>query len=466
MKKTKIVCTLGPSSSDLETIKNMILGGMNVARFNMSHGDHKSHRVLINLVKQAREELNLPIGILIDTKGPEIRIGQFEEGSINLKEGKEFILTTKKCLGNNKQVYVNYRDLPNLLDTSDRVLLNDGLIELQVTKSGKDSTLCKVVHGGVLSNNKSINLPDINLHMPYLNEQDKKDIKFAITEGADMLALSFVNCAEDVKAVKEYILGISDKMPLIISKIESKLGVKNMSEIIDASDGIMVARGDLGVEIDFEKLPYTQKTMIEKCNEKGKISITATQMLESMINSTRPTRAEISDVANAILDGSSAIMLSGETTVGKYPVETVETMSKIALETESHFNPNVNYNSLCETATQGIGLSASTLAHSLNATAIAVVTTSGKSALSVARYKPCCPIVAITPQKDTMYKLSIVWNTFSCLDKKHSTINDLIVSSKQKLKKLGFAGRGDTIVQTAGSPSTINGTNLLTVSKL
>lgn len=466
MKKTKIVCTVGPSCSDLETIKNMVLGGMNVARFNMSHGNHKGHKELIDLVKKAREELNLPIGLLIDTKGPEIRVGQFEEGSILLKEGKEFTLTTKKCLGNIKQVSVSYVGLPNILDVSDRILLNDGLIELRVVKVNRDSVVCKVVHGGVLSNNKSINLPDVNLNMDYLSEQDKKDIKFGVLEGADILALSFVNCADDVLKVKDYIQSFSSTMPLIISKIESKLGVKNMNEIIEVSDGIMIARGDLGVEIDFEKLPFVQKTIIDRCNEKGKITITATQMLESMISSPRPTRAEISDVANAIFDGSSAIMLSGETTVGKFPVETVETMSKIALETEAHIKCSIDTNCLCETATQGIGLSAVTLAKSLNAQAISVVTTSGKSALSVARYKPCCPIVALTPNKETMYKLSVVYNTFSVLDKKHATINDMLTSAKNKVRKLGFANKGDTIVQTAGSPSTMGGTNLLTVSKI
>lgn len=466
MKKTKIVCTLGPSSNNLSTIREMILSGMNVARLNMSHANHTNHKELINLVKQAREELNLPVGIMIDTKGPEIRVGLFEDGSIMLKEGKEFTLTTKKVLGNIKQVSVSYKNLPNLLDVSDKILLNDGLIELQVVKTSKDSVLCKVVHGGELSNNKSINLPDINLHMDYLSEQDKKDIKFGVMEDAEILALSFVNSAEDVLAVKEYIKSFSNKMPLIISKIESKLGVRNMNEIIEVSDGVMVARGDLGVEIDFEKIPYTQKTLIEKCNKKGKISITATQMLESMINSPRPTRAEITDIANAILDGSSAIMLSGETTVGKFPVLAVETMSKIAMETEAHLQHNFEHDCFCLSATQGIGLSATTLANSLNAKVIAVVTTSGKSAISVARYKPACPIVAISPNKYTMYKLSLLWNTFSVLDKQHSTINEMLSAAKQKVKKLGFANKGDTIVQTAGSPSTMGGTNLLTVSKI
>lgn len=466
MKKTKIVCTLGPSSNNLNTVKEMILSGMNVARLNMSHSNHTNHKELLNIVKTAREELNLPVGIMVDTKGPEIRVGLFEEGSVQLKEGKEFTLTTKRVLGNSKQVSVSYKNLPNLLDISDRVLLNDGLIELQVIKSNKDSVLCKVVHGGELSNNKSINLPDINLHMEYLSEQDKKDIKFAVLEGAEILALSFVNSSEDILEVKEYIRSFSEEMPLIISKIESKLGVQNMDEIIEASDGIMVARGDLGVEIPFEKLPYTQKKLIEKCTQMGKISITATQMLESMIENPRPTRAEISDVANAILDGSSAIMLSAETSVGKYPILAVETMSKIAMETETYENSCENKNYNCLSHTQGIGLSATTLANSLNASAIAVVTTSGKSAMSVAQFKPNCPIIALTPNKQTMYKLSLVWNTFSTLDKKHSTINDMLTSAKTKVKKLGFVNKGDTIVQTAGSPSTMGGTNLLTITKI
>ncbi len=466
MKKTKVVCTIGPSSNNISCIKDMILKGMNVARFNMSHGTHDSHRQNINLVKKAREELNQPIGLMIDTKGPEIRIGEFQDGSTILKEGKDFTLTTKKCLGTNNKVYVNYKNFVSLLDVSDRILLNDGLIELAVKKINPDNVLCRVVHGGELSNNKSINLPDVNLNMDYLSEQDKKDIKFGVQEDAEILALSFVNCAQDVICVKEYIKTFSDKMPLIISKIESKRGVLNMDEIIEESDGIMVARGDLGVEINYEELPFIQKTLISKCSEKGKISITATQMLESMINSPRPTRAEISDIANAVQEGTSAIMLSGETTVGAYPVEAVEVMSKIAMESEYHLKSTLVQNDYSLNPTEAIGYSATALANSLNAGLIAVVTTSGNSAKQISRFKPECPILALTPNKYVMYKLSLLHNTYSVLDKKHDSVANMLNSAKQKAKKYGFAQKGDTIVQTAGVPNMTDGTNLLTISKI
>ena len=465
MKKTKIVCTLGPSSSKVSTIKKMIAMGMNVARFNMSHGNEISHKQLIDAVKQAREELNQPVGIMLDTKGPEIRIGVFENSSVNLKDKDKFILKTHECIGNSTGVYVNYARLPEIVKKDSRILLSDGLIELKVISTTNADVLCEVVHGGVLSNNKSINLPDIDLRMEYLSDKDKKDIKFGIKQDVDILALSFVNCAQDVLDVKNYIASFSKKMPLIISKIESKLGVKNMDEIIKESDGIMVARGDLGVEINFESLPLIQKTLIEKCNKLGKISITATQMLESMIENPRPTRAEVSDISNAVLDGSSAIMLSGETSVGKFPVETVSVMSKVAQETENHLQEN-SYEIKTSCSSEGIGLASYSLACSLNAKCITVVTTTGNSALQVSRFKPQAPILALSPNKKTVNKLSIVWGTYPVLDKKYGTINELLLSSKKKAVKLGYANVGDLIVSIAGAPSTIDGTNLLTVTKI
>lgn len=465
MKKTKIVCTLGPASSKVSVIKKMISMGMNVARFNMSHGNEASHKTLIDAVKQAREELNQPIGIMLDTKGPEIRVGVFENGSVNLKPQSKFILKTHDCVGNATGVYVNYAHLPEIVNKGSRILLSDGLIELKVISTTSTDVLCEVVHGGVLSNNKSINLPDIDLRMEYLSDKDKKDIKFGLKQDVDILALSFVNCAQDVLDVKNYIASISKKMPLIISKIESKLGVKNMDEIIKESDGIMVARGDLGVEINFESLPLIQKELIEKCNKLGKISITATQMLESMISAPRPTRAEVSDISNAVLDGSSAIMLSGETSVGKYPVETVSVMSKVAQETEKHLQQKA-VEIKTSSSSEGIGLASYALASSLNAKCITVVTTTGKSALQVARFKPHAPILALSPNKSTINKLSIVWGTYPILDKRYGTINELLVSSKKKAVKHGYAKQGDTIVSIAGAPSTIDGTNLLTVTKI
>ena len=335
MRSTKIVCTIGPAASSVQVLKQMLVQGMDVARFNMSHGTHQSHLSLINNARQAREELGLPLAILIDTKGPEIRVGDFENGGVNLVKGHSFVLTTQNILGSESIAYVNYAHLPAEVKKGTRMLLNDGKIELVVQAVNGKEILTKVVEGGYLSNKKAVNLPDIDIKMPYISEQDKLDIKFACDVDADYLAISFVTCADNVLAVKRLLAKYGKPDMKIISKIECAQGVNNAHEILEVSDGIMVARGDLGVEVDFAQIPLIQKELIAECNEHGKLSITATQMMESMSVNNRPTRAEISDVANAICDGTTAVMLSAETSAGNHPALCVQTMAKIAEEMDN-----------------------------------------------------------------------------------------------------------------------------------
>lgn len=468
MNKTKIVCTMGPACSDIETIKKMINAGMNVARFNMSHGTHESHKKLIDLVKQAREELDTPVAIMIDTKGPEIRIKQFESGKIFLRTGQEFSLTTEEIIGNETQVSVTYKKLPQIVREGTIILLNDGLIELRVDKILKTTIKTKVLVGGELSNNKSINIPSVELEMDYLSDVDKSDIAFGVREGVDVFSISFVNSASDVEDVKKYLKSLGQTNTFIISKIESAKGVQNMNEIISVSDGVMVARGDMGVEISFEKLPYIQKQIIKKASELGKLSITATQMLESMVNNTRPTRAEISDVANAIYDGTSAIMLSGETSAGKHPVLVVETMRKIATQTEETINYDHSLESFSSTndITGGIGYAACALSSSLSAKAILVTTNSGTSAKSICRFRPKTCIIALTPNKNIYYRLVMFWGVIPLLDKKCYSTDELLQSAKDRALNSGLVSVGDVVVQTSGLVENETGSNMLVVSQI
>ena len=468
MNKTKIVCTMGPSCNDLETIKQMIKAGMDVARFNMSHGTHESHRAQMNLVKQARFELGLPVAIMLDTKGPEIRIRQFKDGKIFLKKGQNFALTTELVTGDETVVSVTYSKLPEIVSPGTKILLNDGLIELKVIKIDGKNIHTVVEVGGELSNNKSINIPSVELNMQYLSAADKKDLAFGVAEGVDCYSISFVNSAKDVADVRKFLAsqGLTDAF--IISKIESAKGVEKMDEIIAASDGVMVARGDMGVEVPFERLPAIQKEMINKSNELGKLSITATQMLESMVTNTRPTRAEISDIANAIYDGTSAIMLSGETSAGQHPVLAVETMQKIANETEVNmhgfgFKPGAVDS---RDKTTGIGYAACELSKNLQVKAILVTTKSGKSAASISRFRPECTIVGLTPNLNVYNKLAMFWGVQPLLDKTYYNTDELLNSARLKAKEAKFVKKGDVVVQTAGLVTNVNGSNLLVVSEI
>ena len=466
MNKTKIVCTMGPACNDLETIKQMIREGMNIARFNMSHGTHDSHREQMNLVKRARFELGVPVAIMLDTKGPEIRIRQFKDGKIFLKNNQNFALTTEQVLGDDSIVSVTYSKLPQIVKEGTKILLNDGLIELKVIKTSETLIHTIVECGGELSNNKSINIPSVELNMEYLSANDKSDLAFGVRENVDCYSISFVNSAKDVKEVRKFLNDIGEKNPFIISKIESAKGVEKMDEIIMESDGVMVARGDMGVEVPFEKLPVIQKQIIEKCNANGKLSITATQMLESMVVNNRPTRAEISDIANAIFDGTSAIMLSGETSAGAHPVLSVSTMRKIANETENSSNIAETGIINSKNVTTGIGYAACELAKSLNVKAILVTTKSGKSAESISRFRPKCDIIALTPNADVFNKLSLIWGVMPILDKIYYNTDELLKFTREKVKKLKLVKTGDLIIQTAGVLTNDVGSNMLVVSKI
>lgn len=467
MNKTKIVCTMGPSCSDYETIKQMMLAGMDTARFNMSHGTHESHRAHMNLIKQARFELGLPVAIMLDTKGPEIRIKQFKNGKIFLKEGQNFALTNEDVVGDETIVSVTYKKLPEIVKSGTKILLNDGLIGLKVISKAKNVIHTVVEVGGELSNNKSINIPSVELNMEYLSETDKADLLFGVKEGVDCYSISFVNSAKDVEEVREFLAKSGNKNAFIISKIESAKGVEKMNEIIAASDGVMVARGDMGVEVPFEKLPAIQKQLIEKSNEMGKLTITATQMLESMVTNTRPTRAEISDIANAIYDGTSAIMLSGETSAGKHPVLAVSTMQKIANETESTIKP-IEFMKVVNSkdVTTGIGYAACELSRSLKVNAILVTTTSGKSAESISRFRPECKIIALTPNIEVYYKLAMLWGIQPVLDKTYYNTDELLKSARVRAKECGYVKKGDVVIQTAGIVTNVTGSNMLVVSEI
>ena len=463
MNKTKIVCSIGPASDSISVLEKMLDAGMNVARFNMSHGTHNSHKEMIENAKTARANKHLPLAIMIDTKGPEIRIKQFKKGIINLKIGEQFVLTTKDVLGDKTQVSVTYQNLPKILTKGAKILLNDGNIELLVEKILKQDVICTVVHGGELSNNKSLNLPGINTEMPYLSDQDKSDILFAKEMQADYIAISFVNTAQDVKDVKKFLKEIGFT-PKIISKIESEEGVKNFNKILKVSDGIMVARGDLGVEVDFVKIPILQKEFIKKCNQEGKIVITATQMLESMISNARPTRAEISDVANAILDGTTAIMLSGETASGKFPVETIETMRRIALETENYTSGS-NTTIKTNDNSQSIGYAVYALSQTENVKAIICLTQSGKTAENISKFKPNLPIVACTPNEKIYNKLSMLYDVYPILDTTYDNIEDATKSAIKKAVEEKIVKKGEKIVLVSGQQAGKSGSNLMLIKK-
>lgn len=468
MNKTKIVCTIGPACSDIETIKDMIRAGMDVARFNMSHGNHESHRELINLVKQARYEMGLPVAIMLDTRGPEIRIKQFKNGKVNLVQGQDFALTIENTIGDESIVSVTYDKLPSIVKKGTKILLNDGLIELKVKSVSAKIIYTTVSVGGELSNNKSINIPSVELNMEYLGDVDKKDLAFGVQMGVDAYAISFVNSENDVKVVRDYLKSLGEDNAFIISKIESAKGVQHMKKIIAESDGVMVARGDMGVEIAFEKLPQVQKDIISSSKELGKYTITATQMLESMVTNTRPTRAEISDVANAIYDGTSAIMLSGETSAGKHPVLAVETMNRIASETESvidHEKVLANYVPT-NNVTCGVGYAACALASSLNAKAILVTTSTGSSAVSICRFRPSCDIVALTPNLKTYYKLGMLWGVTPLLDQTYYNTDELLESARNQAKKFKCVKKGDVVIQTAGIMTGSTGSNMIVVSEI
>lgn len=461
LRKTKIICTLGPSTDSVEIIKDLINAGLNAARFNFSHGTHDSHRELLGKVKAAREELNVPVALMLDTKGPEIRIKTFKNEKVQLTKGDTFTLTTEDVEGDETKVAVTYDGLTNDLKVGSKVLLDDGLIELKVDKITDKDVVCTIINGGVLKNRKGVNIPDVSVSLPALTEKDIEDIIFGIKEGFDYVAASFIRSAADVKTIREVLNSNGGEHIHIISKIENREGVDNIDEIIEASEGIMVARGDLGVEINPEEVPIVQKTLIRKCNEAGKPVITATQMLESMMNNPRPTRAEANDVANAIFDGSDVIMLSGETAGGSYPVESVSMMARIAEKTEESINYykdiNKNHIETKTSVTDAISYATCAISSNVEATSILTVTNSGFTARMVSKFKPFCPIVAITHNEVIYRQMSLTWGVVPVLVKDITKQTEVFALAVKKTEELNIVKDGDTVVIVAGMPLGVTG---------
>ncbi|MBE6750132.1 MAG: pyruvate kinase [Ruminococcaceae bacterium] len=467
MRRTKIVCTLGPACSDEKTITEMCLAGMNVARLNFSHNTHEDHLKRIETVKRVREKLNLPIAILLDTKGPEYRIKTFKNGKVFLNEGEQFVFTSEEIEGNENKVSVNYKNLPNELNKGDEILLNNGLLSFKVEDTTETDIICRVITGGELSDRKSMSFPNKTLKQEYLSEQDKLDIMFGVRNGIDFLACSFVSCKQDLIDVKNFLKEQNVSDIDVIAKIENRSGVDNIEEICQECDGIMIARGDMGVEIPFEELPAIQKKLITKCRLLGKRVITATEMLESMIHNPRPTRAEISDIANAVYDGTSAIMLSGETAAGKYPVLAVETMARIAVNTEQniHYAKRfLNREFKIKNTVDAISHATCGMAIDIDAKAIAVCSLSGMTARMVSRFRPHVNIVGLTTDERNWRKLSLSWGVIPVICENFTSTDVLFYTAARLTKDAIGLETGDRIVMTGGVTNGKTGnTNLIKV---
>ena len=467
MRKTKIVCTIGPASNNEETLSRMCLAGMNVARLNFSHGTHDEHKKNIELIKKVREKLKMPIAILLDTKGPEYRIGIFENKKIFLNDGDTFTFTTEDIVGDEKRVSVSYKGLTNDIEPGDRILLNNGLVIFDVEKVSGNDIICTVVCGGEVSDRKSMSFPNKVLKQVYLSEQDKKDLIFGLENDIDFIACSFVSCRQDLLDVKEFLKAQGADDVELIAKIENQSGIDNIEEICSECSGIMIGRGDMGVEISYEKLPAIQKHLITKCRMLGKRVITATEMLESMIHNPRPTRAEISDVANAVYDGSSAVMLSGETAAGKYPVEAVGAMAKIAEETENniHYEKRFNNNNFkIKSTLDAISHSTCGIAIDLNASAIVVCSHSGMTARMVSRFRPPVDIIGLTTNEKASRKLALSWGVTPVVAEAYPSTEVLFYIAKKKATEIFKLTEGDKIIITGGATDGSSGnTNLIKV---
>ncbi|MDE6025094.1 MAG: pyruvate kinase [Lachnospiraceae bacterium] len=468
MRKTKIVCTMGPATEDEAVLRKLIEEGMDVARLNFSHGTHDDHKERIEMIKKLRKELDKPVAILLDTKGPEIRTRDFEGGKVEVVDGQTFTLTTREILGDNTVASITYKDLANDVEVGTIILIDDGLIKMEVEEINDEDVRCKVINGGVISNHKGINVPGIHLNMPYMSDKDIEDIKFGIENDVDFIAASFVRSAKDVLEIRDLLNANGGEDINIISKIENAEGINHIDDIIYVSDGIMVARGDMGVEIAGEEVPIVQKMIIRKVYNAGKQVVTATQMLDSMMKNPRPTRAETTDVANAIYDGTSAIMLSGETAAGLYPVESVQTMVRIAERTEQDIdyrkrffqrerkaNPNV---------TDAVCHATCTTAIDLNASAIVTVTKSGTSARMISKYRPTCNIIAGTTSNKACRQLNMSWGVTPIHLEEKNEIFDLFDHAVDTAKDKGLLESKDIVVLTAGVPLGVSGnTNILKV---
>lgn len=463
MRKTKIVATIGPASNSEETLTKLFKAGADAARINFSHGTYESHSEAIETIKKVREELDLPIPLILDTKGPEIRTKTLKDEFVFLEKGQKFILTTDDVEGDNTIVSVTYKDIVKDLRQGSIVLIDDGLIELMVKEINGTNVICEVLNNGQLGQRKGVNLPDVHLSFPALTQKDIDDIKFGIEMGFDYIAASFIRSANDILEIRQILEQNNGLNIQIIAKIENRDGVDNIDDILEVADGIMVARGDLGVEIPLEEVPMIQKKLIKKCKYKGKPVITATQMLESMVNNPRPTRAEANDVANAIYDGSDAIMLSGETAKGGFPVEAVETMVKIATKVEKSIDYVKEFsNQVTEhltNITNAISHATCTTAHDLNASCIAAVSNSGYTVKKVSKYRPSCPILSLTPDEQVRRQLNLLWGCYPyVIEKVLTNTSDLFDIAANKSLELDFAKKGDIIIIVGGTPVGITGT--------
>lgn len=472
MLKTKIVCTLGPASRNERVLTEMLKSGMNVARLNFSHGTHEYHRESIEMFRRVRDRLGIPAAIMLDTKGPEIRIGTFKGGKVKLSVGKTFTLTTKQIEGDENIVSVSYVDLPAQLKTDDHILIDDGRLELTVQSTTETEILCTVVTGGELSDRKGVNIPNVHLDFPYLSERDMDDLRFGVEMDVDYIAASFVRSADDVLALRNFLDYYGGHHIRIIAKIENTEGIDNFEEILKVSNGIMVARGDMGVEVNYERLPGLQKRFIRRCYQSGKIVITATQMLESMIHSATPTRAEITDVANAVFDGTSAVMLSGETAIGDHPALVVRVMGKIAAQAEKDAFEIGAYRSIsgherdAGDPTDAICDAACTTANDLKAAAILTVTRSGYTAQHLSKFRPAEPIVAATPDDKTYHQLALCWGVYPIHARYQQDTNKLVTHAIDCAKRYGYVKVGDRVVVTAGGTGESGTTDELKVQRV
>lgn len=464
MRKTKIVCTMGPAADDEKVLRNLMLAGMDVARLNFSHGTHEQAQERIAKIKKIREELDLPVAILLDTKGPEIRVKTFKNGKATLKTGEKFTLYTTDVQGDDTQVSITYQNLPKDIKAGAKLLIDDGLIELEVLSVKPDKIICEVKSGGEVSNSKGVNVPNVSLSMPYMSERDVDDLLFGIAQDVDFVAASFVRTQEDVLEIRKLLDKNGGANIRIISKIENAQGVANIDSILKVSNGVMVARGDMGVEIPFEQLPVIQKQIIKKTYRAGKVVITATQMLDSMIRNPRPTRAEVTDVANAIYDGTSAIMLSGETAIGKHPVETVKTMSMIAERTERDIDyqkrlKNIDFaQGKWMDVTNALSHATCTTAHDLHAAAIIALTYSGGTAHMVSKFRPACPIIAPTVSEKVRRQLNLSWGVVPIMSQKRENTDELFDHAVECALNTHLIKIGDLVVITGGAPIGVSGT--------
>ena len=455
MKKTKIICTMGPNTDNREIMKQLALNGMDVARFNFSHGDYEEHKSRLALLQSVREELDLPIAALLETKGPEIRTGKLRDGKkVTLRAGEMYVLTTEEIVGDEKMGYINYSGLPEDVAPGNRILIDDGLIELEVTAVNGSEITCRILNGGELGERKGVNVPNVKIKLPALTEKDKEDILFGIEAGFDFVAASFVRNAEAVREIRGLLEENGSSMQ-IISKIENAEGLENIDAIIEASDGIMVARGDMGVEIPAERVPHVQKLLIRKCNEACKVVITATQMLDSMIRNPRPTRAEVTDVANAVYDGTDAVMLSGETAMGQYPVEAVRMMSQIVEDSEKYLDYNAyQKRRVSEENVRNISnavcYSSVSTAHDLGARVIVAPSISGFTTRMLSKWRPSAMIAGLSPSMAAVRQMQLYWGVKPFHAKRADSTDVLIYSSIELLKQKGVVQEGEIVVATAG----------------